>query len=150
MANIDSASLKKNAFMQAFGNAGILDGTLALAANPVAADVLRVMVIPAGTRVSSVILGNTDMDTNAGPTFTFSLGYAPVVPADGPAANAAYFGAAADTALQAPNNGKLYAAFQAITFDRDVFLTMTVGVAAATFAAGSIYASVHGECVGVK
>ena len=150
MANIDSATLRKNDFMQAFGNDVVLDGSVALAANPTAADVIRVMLIPAGTKVSSIVLGNPDMDTNAGPTAVFSLGYAPVVSGDGPAASAAYFGAAGDTALQAANNGKVYANFAAITFEKDVFLTMTVGTAAATFAAGTINASVHGEARGIK
>lgn len=150
MANIDSATLQKNDFMQAFGNAVVLDGSVALATAPAAADVIRVMKIPAGTKVSSVILANADLDSNASPTATFSLGYAPAVAADGPAASAAYFGAAGDTALQAANGGKLYGNFAAISFEKDVYLTMTVGVAAATFAAGSIYASVHGEARGIK
>jgi hypothetical protein len=150
MANIDSATLNVNRFMDAFGNGVILDGTVALAANPTAADVIRVMTIPAGTKVSSVILGNTDMDTNGSPTFVYSLGYAPVVAGDGPVAAPAYFAAAGDTALQAANGGKLYANFAAITFEKDVYLTLTVGTAAATFAAGSINASVHGEARGIK
>lgn len=150
MANIDSATLNKNDFMQAFGNAVILDGSVALAANPTAADVIRIMKIPAGTKVSSVIIGNGDLDTNGAPTFVYSLGYAPVVAGDGPAASAAYFAAAGDTALQAANNGKVYSNFAAITFEKDVYLTMTVGTAAATFAAGTINASVHGEARGIK
>lgn len=150
LANIDSATLNQNAFMDAFGQGIVLDGTVALAANPTAADVVRVMKIPAGTKVSSIVTGNTDMDTNASPTIVYSLGYAPVVAGDGPAASAAYFGAAGDTALQAANNGKVYSNFAAITFEKDVYLTMTIGTASATFAAGNIYASVHGEARGVK
>lgn len=150
MANIDSATLNKNDFMQAFGNGSVLDGSIALTANPTAADVLRIQKILAGTKVSAVMLGNPDMDTNGAPTFVFSLGYTPVVPGDGPAASAAYFGAAGDTALQAVNNGKLYANFAAITFEKDVYLTMTVGTNAATFAAGTINTSVHGEARGIK
>lgn len=150
MANIDSATLNKNVFMQAFGNGIVLDGTVALAANPTAADVIRVMLIPAGTKVSSIVTGNGDMDTNGSPTFVYSLGYAPVVAGDGPTASAAYFGAAGDTALQSANNGKVYSNFAAITFEKDVYLTMTIGTAAATFAAGSINASVHGEARGIK
>lgn len=150
MANIDSASLNKNVFMQAFGNAAAVDGTVNLTANPTAADVIRVMKIPAGTKVSAILLGNSDMDTNGAPTFVFSMGYAPVVAADGPAANATYFQAAGDTALQAANAGKLYANFAPITFDKDVYLTMTVGTAAATFAAGNLYVTALGDTRGVK
>ena len=114
MANIDSATLNDNRFMQAFGNAVVAQGNIALAANPVAADVIRVMKIQAGTRVSALMLGNTDMDTNATPTIVFGIGYEPVVSGDGPAASAAYFQAAGDTSFQAANVGKLYHNFAAI------------------------------------
>jgi hypothetical protein len=150
MANIDSATLNDNRFMDCFGNAMVADGTVALAANPTAADVIRVMLIPAGSKVSALIVGNTDMDSNGSPTFAVSIGYAPVNPNDGPAASAAYFQAAGDTILQAPNTGKLYRNFATISFEKDVYLTMTVGVASATFAAGNIYASALGEARGVK
>ncbi len=150
MANIDSATLRKNDFMQAFGNAVVADGSVALAANPTAADVIRVMLIPAGTKVNALMLGNGDLDSNGAPTLVVGIGYAPVVPGDGPAASAAYFQAAGDTVLQAANSGKLYCNFAPITFEKDVFLTMTVGTASATFAAGSIYVSALGEARGIK
>lgn len=150
MANVDSETLNKNAFMQAFGNGIVAQGSVALAANPTAADVIRIMRIPAGTRVSAILLGNTDMDTNGAPTFVFGLGYAPVVSGDGPTASAAYFQAAGDTSFQAANAGKLYHNFAPITFDKDVYLTATVGTAAATFAAGTAYVSVLGQARGTK
>jgi hypothetical protein len=127
MANIDSTTLNKNVFMQAYGQCIVADGNIALAANPVAADVIRVMRIPSGTKVTAIILGNGDLDSNGTPTVVFSMGYAPVVAADGPTASATYFQAAGDTSLQAANAGKLYANFAPITFDRDVYLTMTIG-----------------------
>ena len=150
MANIDSATLLENRFMQGLGNGVVAQGTVALAANPTAADVIRVMIVRAGTKVSALLLGNSDMDTNGTPTFVFGIGYAPVVSGDGPTASAAYFGAAGDTAFQAANLGKLYANFAAITFDKDVYITMTVGTAAATFAAGNAYLTVLGDARGVK
>lgn len=150
MANIDSATLRKNDFMQAFGNAVVADGVVALAANPTAADVIRVMLIPAGTKVNALMVGNGDLDSNGVPTLVVGIGYAPVVAGDGPTASAAYFQAAGDTVLQAANAGKLYCNFAPITFDKDVFLTMTVGTASATFAAGSIYVSAIGEARGIK
>lgn len=150
MANIDSATLNDNKFMQAFGNGIQAQGTVALASNPVAADVIRVLRIPAGTRVSALMLGNTDMDTNGTPTVVFGIGYTPVVAADGPAASAAYFQAAGDTSFQAANAGKLYHNFAPITFDKDVYLTMTVGTASATFAAGTAYMTVLGQARGIK
>lgn len=149
MANVDSATLNKNDFMQAFGNAVVADGSIALAANPTAADVIRIMKIPAGTKVNALLIGNGDLDTGM-PEFVVSIGYAPVVAGDGPTASAAYFSAAGDTVLQAANAGKLYCAFAPITFDKDVYLTMTVGTDAATFAAGTIYATALGEARGIK
>lgn len=150
MANIDSTTLNKNSFMQAFGSAIVAEGSIALAANPTAADVVRVMKIPSGTKVSAIIVANGDLDSNGSPTLVFGMGYSPVVSADGPTASAAYFQAAGDTSLQAANAGKLYANFAAITFDKDVYLTMTIGTASATFAAGSIYVRVIGEARGTK
>lgn len=150
MANVDSTTLNKNDFMQAFGNAVQLDGKLTLAANPAAADVLRIMKIPAGTKVSKLVVANDDLDSNVAPTAAVSIGYAPVVAGDGPAANAAYFAAAGQIILQSANDGKAYNKFDPITFDKDVYLTMTVGVASATFAAGSIWATVQGEARGIK
>ena len=150
MANIDSATLNKNAHMQAFGNATVADGSVALAAAPAATDVIRIARINGGTRVVMVVTGNGDLDSNGVPTLAVSLGYAPVDAADGPAASAAYFGAAGDISLQSPNAGKLYANFAPITFEKDVYLTMTVGTAAATFAAGSIFATAIGETRGIK
>lgn len=150
MANIDSATLNDNRYMQAFGNAVVAVGTVALAANPTAADVIRVMKIPAGTRVSALMLGNSDMDTNGAPGFVFGIGYAPVVSGDGPTASAAYFAAAGDTSFQAANAGKLYHNFAPITFEKDVYLTMTVGTAAATFAAGTAYVTALGNARGIK
>lgn len=150
MANIDSATLNANVFMQAFGEALALRGKVALTANPTAADVIRIMKIPAGTQVSALLIANTDMDTNGAPTFVVGYGYAPVNAGDGPTASAAYFGAAGQTDLQAANNGKVYMNFDEITFEKDVYLTATVGTAAATFAAGSIQATVLGKARGVK
>jgi hypothetical protein len=149
MANIDSATLNENKFMQAFGDAVAVQGSVALAANPTAADVIRVMRIPAGTRVSALMVGNGDLDSNGAPTLVVGIGYAPC---DGssPAASAAYFQAAGDTVLQAANAGKLYHNFAPVTFEKDVWLTMTVGTASATFAAGSIYVTALGRARGVK
>ncbi len=150
MANVDSATLNNNDFMQAFGNSAIDFGSIALTANPPAADVLRIMRVPAGTQVSALMVGNSDLDTNGTPTIVVSIGYAPVVAAEGPAAVANYFQAAGDTVLQAANAGKLYCNFAPITFDKDVYITMTVGTAAATFAAGTIYLNALGDTRGVK
>jgi hypothetical protein len=150
MANIDSATLRKNDYMQAFGNAVHLDGQIALSANPPAGDDIRIMLIPAGTKVQAIIQANDDIDSNGTPTLVHSLGFAPVVPTDGPAANATYFAAAGQTNLQAANQGRVYCNFDPITFDKDVFLIARVGTSAATFTAGNIRAVVKGEARGIK
>lgn len=150
MANVDSTTLNANAFMQAFGNGIVAQGHINLTANPTAADVIRVMRIRAGTKVSALMLGNSDMDTNGAPEFVVSIGYAPVVSGDGPVAVADYFSAAGDTVLQAANAGKVYHNFAPITFEKDVYLTMTVGTDALTFAAGNAYVSALGVARGIK
>ena len=61
-----------------------------------------------------------------------------------------YFQAAGDTAFQAANAGKLYKNFAPITFEKDVYITMTVGTAAATFAAGNAYMDALGVARGIK
>lgn len=150
LANVDSATLNKNVFMQAFGQGMHLDGKVTLAVNPTAADVIRVMRIPAGTKVQALVIANDDLDSNGSPTIVIGVGYAPVVTADGPAASAAYFAAAGQIQLQSASFGVWYAKFDPITFDKDVYLTLTVGTASATFAAGSIWATVIGEARGVR
>lgn len=150
MANVDSATLNDNTFMQAFGNAVVAQGSLALAANPAATSVLRIMRIPAGTKVSALIIANTDMDTDGSPEFDVSIGYAPVVSGDGPIASADYFAATGVTALGTTNQGIVYAKFAPITFEKDVYLTMTVTTDSETFAAGTIYATALGIARGVK
>lgn len=150
MANVDSTTLNENAFMQAFGNGIVAQGRINLTANPTAADVIRITRIRAGTKVSALLMGNSDMDTHGTPEFVVSIGYAPVVSGDGPAAVADYFSAAGDTSLQAANAGKVYHNFAPITFEKDVYLTMTVGTDAATFTAGNAYVSVLGVARGIK
>lgn len=150
MANVDSTTLNANKFMQAFGNSIVASGSIALSANPAAADVLRIMRIPAGSEVSALMIANGDLDSNVSPEFDVKIGYAPVVSADGPDADDDYFGATGQTILQAANEGKLYCKFAPKTFDKDVYLTMTVVTDAATFAAGSIYAVALGQARGIK
>lgn len=148
MANIDSSTLNNNVYMQAFGNAIVATGSVAVT-QPADNDVIRIMRIPAGSQVCAVMIANAGLDSNGSPALAGSLGFAPV---DGssPTADADYFGADGDTVLQAANNGKLYCKFAPVTFERDVYLTFTVTEPAATFAAGSVYALALGVARGVK
>lgn len=150
MANVDSTTLNDNKFMQAFGDAVVASGNITLSANPTAADVIRIMRIPAGSRVHAVMIANADLDTNGAPEFDVKIGYAPVVSGDGPTADDDYFAATGQTILQSANDGKLYCKFAPITFEKDVYLTMTVVTDALTFAAGAIYATAIGIARGVK
>lgn len=150
MANIDSSTLNVNQYMQAFGNGIVASGSIALAANPTAADVLRVLRIPSGTVVHGVMLANTDLDTNGSPTIVHNIGFAPVDSTDGPTAVPAAFAVAGQTTLQAAQDGKLFCKFTPVSFDKDVYLTMTIATASATFAAGTIYATVLGVARGTK
>lgn len=150
LANIDSATLNKNDFMQAFGDGNVVEGQVALAANPTAADVIRVMKVPAGNKISALLMSNDDLDSNGSPTIVHSIGYVPVVVGDGPVASPAYFAAAGQTNLQSANPGKVYMGFDPISFEKDVYITMTVGTAAATFAAGNIRMALIGAARGIK
>lgn len=149
MANVDSATLNSNVFMQAFGDGNVVPGKLTLAVNPTAADVLRVMRIPAGNHVHGLFVSNDGLDSNGSQTLVVSIGYAYCDSADG-AAVPAYFSAAGDGVLKSANAGKFYGNFDSITFEKDVYLTMTVGTASATFAAGSIRARALTTARGVK
>lgn len=129
------------------GRAVFINDKVVLAANPTAADTLDFFV-PAGTEISSVVIKPDDLDTNGSPTFVFGVGYAPVSASSSLAANATYFAAAGQTAAQ--SGGGLTCYFKPITFQEDVMLRLTVGTAAATFAAGEIHAIVGGNSIGPK
>ena len=110
------------------------------------ASVYRPVRIPAGVTVTGLKINNDDLDAG-GTAFAVKIGYSPVSPADGPAANDAYF-SGATTILSAPNLTDLR--FDPIKFEKDVYVDLTVTVAATTFASGEIIAIVTGDATGVK
>jgi hypothetical protein len=136
------------AFMPVNGGAVSLVDSFRPAANFTAADVVNLVRIPAGTEVSVVQVQGDDLDTNGSPTIVFRLGYAPCNAGSALAAVDNYFAAAGQTTLQA--GGRLNCAFKPIKFEEDVWLTMTVNTASATFAAGDIFGIVLGAAVGPK
>lgn len=150
MANIDSATLKANNYMQAFGEGNVASGNIALSAAPNAADVIRLMRIPAGNEISALLIANDQLDTNGSKTLVASIGYMGANTADNVTAQPAAFAAAGQTTFQAVNQGTVFMKFAPITFAFDVYLTITVGTAAATFNNGSIYAAALGRARGVK
>jgi hypothetical protein len=151
MANIDATDLKTaNYHMQAYGNESVYQGKVALTVNPTAADVIRLMRIPAGAEINEIVTANDDLDSNGSPTIVVGIGFEPVDATDGPTADYAYFAAAGQTTLQAASSGAVWRKFAPKKFEKDVYMCMKVGTASATFAAGTIYASARGRTVGIK
>lgn len=148
MATLNARRAKAPANMPVDGRAISLVDAIALAANPTAGDVINLVRIPAGMEVSVVQIQANDLDTNGAPTFVFRAGYAPCDSGSALAADTTYFAAAGQTLAQA--GGRLNCAFKPIKFEEDVWLTVTVNTAAATFAAGEIHGIVLGSAVGPK
>lgn len=148
MATLFAKRAKAPANMPVDGRAISLVDSIALAANPVALDVINLVRIPAGMEVSVAQIQADDIDTNGAPTFVFRAGYAPCDTGSALAANNTYFAAAGQTLAQA--GGRLNCAFKPIKFEEDVWLTVTVNTAAATFAAGEIHGIVIGSAIGPK
>ena len=147
----DPQALTRPQHMSSYGDETAIHGAVVVPSSHVLADVIRPVLIPAGTMVHSIILANTDMDTNASPLLAFSMGFLPRTSLEGPlVANAAYFAPAGQADLRAPNDGKLFANFAPIKFDQDVWLTITLTAGAATAAGGTVRVRVLGEVVGVK
>lgn len=141
----------RRGFMQGFGNSivgrDVVTPSAALALN----DTVDLIRVPGGTRLLDLSIFNGDMDT--GTTLQYSLGYRPAQSDGVLAASAAYFAAAGATSLQAAvlQSAPTRFAFPEITFNEDVFITLTVS-AAATGVSGtpSITTTFHGEAVGTK
>jgi len=142
--------LTKPKHLGQYGEANIAHGKVAPSAAALN-DVIRPCIIPAGSEVSAIILANDDLDSNGTPLLAVKIGYTPVNSGDGSlVADDDYFVAAGDTTLQAANGGKVFAKFTPKKFEQDVYLDITVSAAAATFAAGTVYAQALGRNVGVK
>lgn len=141
----------KRRFMGEFGNASLSGGVVASPVGLAAADVLQPCIIPAGSEIVAVILSGDQLDSNGSPTLVVGVGYAPVSSDEGAlAASAAYFAAAGQTFFRVAEQGRLLANFAPIKFEQDVYLTLTVGTAAATKVAGNVRAQVLGSAVGIK
>jgi len=121
----------------AAGGLRCVQSMISLAANPTATDVYRICKLPAGHRVVDVALISDDMDANGSPTFTVDVGIEDEI------------GATTDddiffvlSTLPGVAGGISKCALKAMTdlaaVDNDRWVTITIGVAAATFAAGEI------------
>jgi len=145
MATFSAVDLNtKPRFMGGYGNAVITYGSVTPTAGALA-DVYQPLRIPAGMLVTDLDIVNADLDTG-GTAMSAKIGYAPV-DSDGPTADDDYFSATA-TFLTAA--GRKVCAFQPIKFEKDVYITLTLTVAATTFASGVVTAIAKGQAEGVK
>ncbi len=114
-----------------------------------AADIVKLVRVPAGTDVHRVVTKTTELDSNGAPSLTAKIGFTPT---DGSAAVSG-----ADTAIKADGawgqNAETltYEIFPPYRVEVDSWLTIVFGTGAATEAAtGTIYAKVEGEALGVQ
>lgn len=148
MATFSAADLNSKArHVGGYGNTVTVIGSVTPTAGALA-DIYRPVRIPAGIRVTDLDIVNDDLDSNATPLMAIKVGYEPVNAADGPTADDDYFVAAGSTALRGA--GRTSLAFQPIKFEKDVFVTITLSAAAATFASGAVTAIVKGDGEGIK
>jgi hypothetical protein len=131
-----------------FGNTTEEDGFVITKASPAVGDDYVPIRIPAGTRVTYVLINNTDLDSGA--TVTCSVGW---VPADGSAGgNAAAFIAAASAILQAATVTHVYLPGDlAVDVSVDANLVVRLGGTFAGWATGgTIRALWRGQGRGAK
>lgn len=148
MATFTAQKADAPAFAPVTGGAVCLTDRYAVAANFTAGDDIRLVRIPAGTQVALAFIRCDDLDTNGTPTIVFRVGYQACDSGSALVANTTYFAAAGQTTAQA--GGTLTCTFEPITFEEDVWLTVTVNTASATFAAGDICGTVIGSHNGAK
>ena len=148
MATFNAPDLySKSRHMGGYGNAVVVTGTVAPTAG-IAGDTYCPVIIPAGLGITDIDIVNDDLDSSGAPAIACKVGYAPLNAADGPVAADDYFAAAGKTFLSTA--GRTPLAFQPIKFEKPVVLTITLTVAAATFASGKVTAIVKGDGIGIR
>jgi hypothetical protein len=130
--------------MGGYGNAVIIQGSVSPTAGA-SGDVYYPVRIPAGMLITDLDIINDDLDTG-GTAMSASIGYEPVNAADGPTAAPTFF-SATGTFLTAA--GRKTCTFQPLKFEKDVFITLTLTVAATTFATGAVTAVAKGIGEGI-
>lgn len=130
----------------AYGNVSVHWGKVAPASAPATSDVLRLVRIPAGTRVDELTIVNDDCESSS-TAMTCKVGYTPCNSADGPTADDDYFFATSQTFLRAAARTTSIA--KPLVFEYDVFVDLVVQVPAGSFIAGSeVHCIVRGENIG--
>ncbi|OGA97134.1 MAG: hypothetical protein A3E79_00200 [Burkholderiales bacterium RIFCSPHIGHO2_12_FULL_61_11] len=147
MANLYGKKAKAPAFMPVDGCGIQIVDSITLAVNPTAADVINFR-LPAGIYLGNLKIRSDDLDTNVTPTIVFSVGYRPADSTSSLSPSAAYFAAAGQTTAQ--GGGTLDCSFEPIKFEEDVYITVTVATASATFAAGDVFMIANGAAEGPK
>ena len=152
MAQVKATNIGAPTIQKVDGCAAFINQVLAVATNPAANDTLD-FIIPKGFELSMLDFSHTALAASglAGKIgFASMVSGATTVSANGNTALANdddYFKAAGTFGLTA-TGFKCY--FPPITFEEDVYLRVTVTVTATTFLAGSLYANLAGNMVGVK
>ena len=103
--------------------------TYTLSANPTAADVIQMVPVPKGARISAVRLASADLDTNGTPTITMKVGDGGD---DDRFITSSTIGQTGGVANLNAQTGLGY------EYTADDTVDITFGVASATFAAGDI------------
>lgn len=132
------------------GNQSVFHDSVAITnADFDAADIIKLVRVPAGTDVHRVTIKTPELDTHGSPTLTAKIGFTPI---DGSSAVSG-----ADTAIAADGawgqNAETVTTnvFPPYRVEVDSWLTIVIGTGAATEAAsGTIYAKVEGEALGVQ
>lgn len=142
----------RHAYMQAFGNAINEDDTTEVITALLAiADTVDLIRIAGGTRLQELMTFNGDLDTST--TLEYKIGYRKVNPDGALTDDDDYFGSAL-TAMRSAVTGASPTryAFAPITFNEDVYITLTVTAAATSTAitTSTITTLARGKAVGIK
>lgn len=154
MASYKGAALKGNSpvHMQSFGNAMYLyDKTETITALLAIADTVDLIRLPGGMQLTELETWNADLCTSN--TLAVKIGYRKVNSAGVLTDDDDYFGAALTNFQAAVTSGtRTRYTFEPITFNEDVFITVTVTTAAsgAAITTGTISAVAKGIARGIK
>lgn len=146
MPNITSQRFGAPQFTPGDGCAAFMIDRAVVSSNFSAGETIR-FSLPAGIEWGMVEIQCDDLDSNATPTIAFSVGYAPTQLETIYTAAPTYFSGTGQTTMR--TGGRLICSFPPIKFEEDMALVLTIGTAAATFAAGSVWAICCGAARGL-
>jgi hypothetical protein len=129
-------------------NAAIFNNSVAVATTDIdtIGDIIQPVKVAAGTEVHRVVVKVTDMDSAT--SLQAKIGF---TPADGSAApSGADVAVAAAGAWAQSAATTTYEIFPPYRVEKDSYLNIVVTAAAGTAVAGTVYAKVEGEALGVK